>query len=45
MRRPCPAPPETLGQTIENAKVGNFDERYNQAAFDNFNTKALEPCP
>ena len=45
LRKPCPAPPENLGKTIEKAKEGNFDENYNQAAFDNFNEKALEPCP
>ena len=45
MRKPCPAPPENLGLTIEKAKGGNFDDNYNQAAFDNFNSKALEPCP
>ena len=44
-RRPCPEPPKDIDETIAKAKSGNMDfESYNEAAFDNYNNKALEPC-
>ena len=43
-RRPLPEPPEDF----EAIMAGNYDdsmmEKYNQAAFDNYNFKALEKC-
>ena len=45
LRRPCPEPPKAFDATIEKAKEGKIDQTYNEAAFDNYNTKALEPCP
>ena len=41
-RRPCPEEPQGFTKTIEKAKGGVFDESYNNAAFENYNTKALE---
>ena len=44
-RRPCPEAPQNFDNTLAQAKTGKVDfEGYNEAAFDNYNNKALEPC-
>ena len=45
-RKPCPEPPKDFDQAIAGAKTGTYDfQTYNNAAFDNYNEKALEKCP
>lgn len=49
-RRPCPTAPPMFEEIIAGGadvlKKGGGDaaQRYNEDAFNNFNTKALEPC-
>ena len=44
-RRPLPAPPASFGK-ITSAKIGEAELlAYNEEAFDDYNTKALVPCP
>jgi hypothetical protein len=51
-RRPCPTAPEKFDNMLDEVKVGGLNGRaaanavnqYNEDAFDNFNTKALEAC-
>lgn len=46
MRKPCPEPPLNFDQAISGAKAGSYDfQTYNDAAFENYNIKALEKCP
>ena len=44
MRRPCPEPPKEFDKAITQAQTGKIDDTYNEAAFDNYNNKALEKC-
>ena len=43
-RKPCPQEPQGFASTIEKAKDGTFDQAYNNAAFENYNNKALDKC-
>ena len=36
-RRPCPEPPENFEQIMSGQITGSSMERYNEAAFDNYN--------
>ena len=36
-RRPCPEPPENFDQILAGKITGSSMERYNEAAFDNYN--------
>ena len=45
LRRPCPEAPKGFDETVAQAKNGAVDfDSYNEAAFDNYNTKALVSC-
>ena len=45
-RRPCPEAPKDFDEALSGAKSGNYDfQTYNNAAFENYNEKALEKCP
>ena len=44
LRRPCPEPPQALEQIAQGQVSASAMDRYNEAAFDNYNSKALEPC-
>ena len=45
LRKPCPEPPKEFNAALSGAKDGSYDfASYNDAAFDNYNNKSLEPC-
>ena len=48
-RKPVPEPPKLLAEVplggSGSGSYANKMDAYNDAAFDTYNTKALEPCP
>lgn len=45
-RRPCPEPPKNFDDMITGkVSAGQGMDDYNNAAFENYNEKALVPCP